>query len=127
MQEIRVWTLGKEDPLEKEMVTHSSILAWEIPSTEELGGLQPMGSQSQIQLSVWNLHFTFVFLCNVIFYTSLHDSLIPSEGERKCSDGGPGIAGHAYLCPSFFLSWVWLSEDNKSFSLHSVRGLHEPD
>ena len=38
-------SLGREDPLEKEMATHSSILAWEIPCTEELGGLQSMGSQ----------------------------------------------------------------------------------
>ena len=37
--------LGQEDPLEKEMVTHSSILAWEIPWTEDVGGLQSMGSQ----------------------------------------------------------------------------------
>ena len=36
---------GWEDPLEKEMATHSSILAWRIPRTEELGGLQHMGSQ----------------------------------------------------------------------------------
>ena len=38
-------TLGLEDPLEKEMATHSSMLAWEIPQTEEPGGLQPMGSK----------------------------------------------------------------------------------
>ena len=38
-------SLGREDPLEKEVATHSSILAWEIPWTEELGGLQSMGSQ----------------------------------------------------------------------------------
>ena len=37
-------TLGQEDPLEKEMATHSSILAWKIPWTEEPGGLQSMGS-----------------------------------------------------------------------------------
>ena len=43
MQETRVQFLGKEDPLEKEMATHSSILAWEIPRTEEPGGLQSMG------------------------------------------------------------------------------------
>ena len=45
--------LGQEDsPLEKEIATHCSILAWEIPWTEELGGLQSMGSQkSQTQLS----------------------------------------------------------------------------
>ena len=45
MQETRVRSLGQEDPLEKEMVTHSSILAWELPWTEEPGGLQSMGSQ----------------------------------------------------------------------------------
>ena len=39
-----VWSLGLEDPLEKEMATHSSILAWEIPWTEEPGGLPSMGS-----------------------------------------------------------------------------------
>ena len=38
-----VRSLGREDPLEKEMATHSSILAWRIPWTEELGGLQSMG------------------------------------------------------------------------------------
>ena len=45
MRETRVQSLGWEDPLEKEMATHSSILAWKIPWTEELGGLQSMGSQ----------------------------------------------------------------------------------
>ena len=43
MQETWVRSLGKEDPLEKGMATHSSILAWEIPWTEEPGGLQSMG------------------------------------------------------------------------------------
>ena len=38
-------SLGREDPLEEEMATHSSILAWEIPGTEEPDGLQSMGSQ----------------------------------------------------------------------------------
>ena len=38
-------SLGQKDPLQKEMATHSSILAWEIPRTEKPGGLQPMGSQ----------------------------------------------------------------------------------
>ena len=45
MQETRVQYLGQEDPLEKGMATHSSILAWEIPWTEEPGGLQSMGLQ----------------------------------------------------------------------------------
>ena len=45
MQETWVQSLGWEDPLEKEMVTHSRILAWRIPWTEEPGGLQSIGSQ----------------------------------------------------------------------------------
>ena len=43
MQETWVWSLGQEDPLEKEMATHSNILAWRIPWTKEPGGLQSMG------------------------------------------------------------------------------------
>ena len=44
-QEMWVWSLGQKDPLEKEMVTHSSILAWKIPWTEDPGGPVSMGSQ----------------------------------------------------------------------------------
>ena len=43
--ETRVQSLGREDPLEEEMATHSSVLAWEIPLTEEPGGRQSTGSQ----------------------------------------------------------------------------------
>ena len=45
MQETWVWSLGREDPLEKGMVTHSSILAWRIPWTEESGRLESIGSK----------------------------------------------------------------------------------
>ena len=45
MQETQVQSLGWEDPLEKGMATHSSILAWRMPWTEEPGGLQSMGLQ----------------------------------------------------------------------------------
>ena len=44
-EETQVRSLGQEDSLEKEMATHSSVLAWKIPWTEEPGGLQSMGSQ----------------------------------------------------------------------------------
>ena len=47
MQETRVQPLGQEDLLEKEMATHSSILAWEIPWTEEPGGLQSYGDHKE--------------------------------------------------------------------------------
>ena len=49
-QKTQVLYLGQEDPLEEEMATHSSILAWEIPRAEESGGLQAMGSYSQTRL-----------------------------------------------------------------------------
>ena len=45
MRETWVWSLGREDPLENEMATHSSTLAWKIPWTEKPGRLQSMGSQ----------------------------------------------------------------------------------
>ena len=51
MQETQVQSLGGEDPLEKGMATHSSILAWRIPWTEKPGGLQSIGPQSQTGLS----------------------------------------------------------------------------
>ena len=57
MWEMRVRSLGWADPLEKEMATHSSFLAWRIPWTEELGGLQSVGSQRvKMQLSTINTH-----------------------------------------------------------------------
>ena len=46
MQETQVWSLGQKDPLEKGMTTHSSILAWRIPRTEESGWLQSMELQT---------------------------------------------------------------------------------
>ena len=45
VREMQVQSMGGEDPLEKGLATHSSFLAWEIPWTEEPGGLQSMGSQ----------------------------------------------------------------------------------
>ena len=51
MQETRVWSLGWEDPLEKETAIHSSILAWRIPWMEKPSRLQSMGSQSRTRLS----------------------------------------------------------------------------
>ena len=51
MQEIQVWSLGWEDPLEKKMAIHCSILAWEIPWTEEPVGYSPWGHKSQTGFS----------------------------------------------------------------------------
>jgi len=51
MQKTRVRYLGWEDPLEKEMATHSSILAWEIPWREEIGGLQSGGVTKELDMT----------------------------------------------------------------------------
>ena len=56
MQETWVQFLGQEDPLEKEMATHSSILTWRIPWTEEPGRLQSMGLQESDMTSQLNHH-----------------------------------------------------------------------
>ena len=63
MQETQVRPLGREDPLEKEMATHSSSLAWRIPWSEEPDRLQSVGSQSWTRLS----NFTFTFLTKHTF------------------------------------------------------------
>ena len=51
-QGVQVWSLSWEDPLEKEMATHFSILAWRIPQTEESGGLQSMGLQESVMIEI---------------------------------------------------------------------------
>ena len=58
LQETQVRSLGQEDPLEKEMATHSSTLAWKILQMEEPGGLQSMGSQRVGHDRASSLHFT---------------------------------------------------------------------
>ena len=60
MQETQVRSLGREVPLEKEMATHSSIVAWRIPWAEEPGGLQSVELQSRTKLS--DFHFTSVYM-----------------------------------------------------------------
>ena len=57
MRETQVQSLGQEDPLENGMATHSSILAWEIPWTEESGGLQSLWSERVGHNSETNTHF----------------------------------------------------------------------
>ena len=65
MHEIQLWSLGREDSLEKGMATHSSILAWRIPWRKEPGRLQSMGSQKTGHDWVTNTHFRSkdVFTC----------------------------------------------------------------
>ena len=75
MQEAWVQSLGQEDPLEKEMATHSSTLAWEIPGTEEPGGLQSQKSRTRL-----NKYF-----CNCWAL----------KGQRSCDN--LGLSCHLFL------------------------------
>ena len=111
IQETWVWSLDWENPPEKEMATHSSILAWKIPWTEEPGGLQPTGSKSclatkQQQQSVLLIHVfspclvllcVFLFVCwafcfFVCFFPVLYHILSPSfsiSPQSLCSTSFP--------------------------------------
>ena len=64
--ETRVQSLGWEDPLEKEMATHSSIVAWRISWTEESGRLQSMRSQNQTRLSDFIFFISFLSMCYIV-------------------------------------------------------------
>ena len=61
MQEMGIRSLGQEDPLEKDMTMHSSIVTWKIPWTEGLGGLQSMGSQNS-ETTEWLVLFILIAL-----------------------------------------------------------------
>ena len=76
-QETWVWSLGQEDPLEEGMAAHSSILAWRIPRTEELGGLQPMGSQRASR--VWATNTDWLTEAGNVFVPQINFALLTSE------------------------------------------------
>ena len=62
-QEMRIWFLGQEDPLEEDMATHSSIVAWRIPWTEEPGGCSPLSCEESGMTEVaWASKIVKVFL-----------------------------------------------------------------
>ena len=75
-QEMQVQSLGWEDPLEKELATHSSILGWDIPQTEEPGRLQSMGLQRAGHDLVTILHHQSVSKMVVIYLNSFLKQLL---------------------------------------------------
>ena len=93
MQEIQVWFLGWENPLEEEVATHSSILAWESTWTEEAGGLESMGSQRVGLLLLLLSRFSRVRLCNPI-------------------DGSPPGSSVPGILQARTLDWVAISFSN---------------
>ena len=77
MRETWVWSLGREDPLEKERATYPSIHAWKIPWTKESGGLQSMGSQRVGHDWAISLHFTSVPSNSLTLHPCLEMKYIP--------------------------------------------------
>ena len=82
MQETWVQSLGREDPLEKEMATHSSILAWKIAWTEEPGRLQSMRSQESDTTEQLNHHHIHIYIYIYIYI------YIERERERERERSG---------------------------------------
>ena len=106
-----VQSLGWEDLLEKEMATHTSILAWKIPRMEEPGRLQSMGSQSQTRLS----GFTFTFLlteahknCTMIFGKRRKESEVVELCATLCDSVGCSLLGSSVheILEARILEWV---------------------
>ena len=107
MQERHIWSLSQEDPLEKEMATHFSILAWEIPWTQEPGGLQSMWSQESdtterlhnsnnqdFLASKWQKPDLIVALVDFgILYYTVSQSSIPTTPPRRQALGAAGNKG----------------------------------
>ena len=83
MQEMQVWSLGQEDPLEKEMATHSSILVWKTSWTEEPAGYSPQDRKESDSAEQQSTHaFSYYLLtltCNSDTLTKLNYSLLKPE------------------------------------------------
>ena len=85
VQNKRVQSLGEEDPLEKRMATHSSILGWRIPGTEEPGGLQSIGAQHQTGLNKLVASGPLIVLKPDIH--QVPSGLVCAESEHLCRIG----------------------------------------
>ena len=102
MWEIWVWSLGWEEPLEKDMATHSSILAWKISWMEEPGRLQSMGSQSGTQQS----DFTFLFLKELSKVYCAVEMLVIHLSRKRNSEMELKVSSHeVLLIPLLWSPW----------------------
>ena len=115
MQETWVQSLGREDPLEKEMATHSSILAWRIPWTEEPGGLQSTGSQRVGHDWVTSLSLSLVAQM-VKHLSTMRETWVQSLGWEDILE--KEVATHSSI-----LAWKipWTEEPGRLQSMGSQR------
>ena len=123
MQETWVWFLGWEDPLEKEMATHSSTLAWRIPWREEPSRLQSMGLQRVRHDWATSLSFTFPggsdgteSVCDMADLGSIPGSG-RSPGERNgnplqysCQENSMDRGAWGTIVHAVLKNWTWLSD-----------------
>ena len=127
MQHTQVRSLGREDSLEKEMATHSRILAWEIPWTEKPGGLQSMGSQkSRTQLSDGNNNNGYIrcFMGKLVAQTvkrlpAMRETWVRSLGQED-------LLEKEMATNSSILPWKipWVEESGRLKSMGSQRVRH---
>ena len=89
IQEIQVWSLGQKDPLEKEVATHSSILAWKVPWTEEPGGPQSMGLHNWAASQKQHILWCYVICSKCCPLHSMKVSLLPTAADARCERSIP--------------------------------------
>ena len=134
-QERRIWSLGREDPPEEKMATHTSVLAWKIPWTEEPSRLQSMGSQSRTQLSTHThthththticctlqLNFSFLFAPCFNFSTQSYSVLScfsPLSSVLNCKLERAAGSASVYCslwcptqhCAEVSVSWMFIND-----------------
>ena len=113
MQQTWVWSLGWEELLEDEVATHSSILAWRIPWTEEPGGLQSTGPQSQTQLKRLSTHACIITsyiwgLSDNHQFSSVAQSCLTLCNPMDCSI--PGFPVHHQLLEPIQTHAHWVGD-----------------
>ena len=122
MQETWAWSLGQEDPLEKGLVPHSSILVWRIPWTQEPGesqsvGLQRVGLNCKINTLIFNILETYILLfCNGINYAKeihrefyfMYTSAVAKLNKLVCFKKFEVsyLKGRILLCSAQKITWV---------------------
>ena len=104
MRETRVPSPGREDPLEKEMVIHSSSLAWRIPGTGEPGGMPSMGLQSRTRLKQLSSSSSILSCCLFSLTCKLHHAKCQVEAQAAIKIAGRNISNLRYSDDTTFMS-----------------------